>query len=559
MVLNRSIIVAAIFSLALTLGSAAQASSEKQIPPAKAVKQAEAKFKRLIKEGEDRPSVYEARLELAQALRNLDSCDVHDRMDNELAAIATWIEHIGIPVRINPQLIYNEIGRTAQARAYCTENEELQKSHHEAALRAFERAREAARQDHDALSEAVTLFNASASAEALGDLPRAIGLMEQACAIDREYGLHENYMEDYRALVRLQDAKRGVETPPESLDRHFAALAEDKVALSFKAVHGDRQRYRSEMRKLTMTGGQRQEQKMELQYSSAISVKDDLVTVSMQPADSKIDGRDVKSVAADAANLTPEDLIARLLAQPLSYTVKTSGEFVGATGLAEMRTLVLARIDESLAGAEAADQRARARQLADKLLSDAMINQQIADEWAMAVGWWVDAELDLGDWYTLDVDAPQLLLPDSTLKYTYSFKVNRRLACNGGDAKKSCVELIIEGRPDRGQFADYMVAAMTQLAGKQSRKQMRWFRDRLAEDAEMVERHVLVVEPGTLKTYRQLKTKRTYVSAGERSGSPKVEQQTLLAELQPPLPEPKRAQPSAKPTRSTRNATVKAK
>lgn len=545
----RIFLATASLSMALGIGPAV-GSSTKPLPPAKAVKAAESTLEDLTKDGEDRPSVYEARIGLVQALRALGSCDTRERIDRELQTVTAWIERTEVPVRLSPQLVYNELGRVAQIHADCTNDESQQKSQHEAALRAFTLARQAAKQNFDAMNEAVVLYNAAQSAEALGDLPQAIAFMEEACAIDLEYALYDNYQEDYVELVRMRDARSGAETPPESVEQHLASVAREKVRFSFKPAHGDQQRYRSEMRQLTLANGQRQEHKLEMQYTGVVALKDDLVTVTIQPGESKVNGRDAKLVAAESANPTPEDLVARLLGRPFSYSVKTNGEFVGATGLDEARRIVLTEIDKAFAAPAASEQRERARKLTEQLLSDAVINQQIASEWNIAVAWWVDAELDLGDWYSSDVDAPQAVLEGSTLKYTYTFKVNRRLACEPSDGKKSCVELIMEGSPDREQFADHLIKMMTRLGSQQSRKQIRSFRERIAQDLHLVERNVLVVDPTTLKTYRHLKTKTTYMPTGEPNGHPKIELRTALAELQIPAPKVKAAPARAKPARS---------
>jgi len=530
------------------------AASEKKPAPEKVVRQAEAQLKRLLKDGEDRPSVYAARFELVRALRDLNSCETNERIERELAAVAAWVERSEIPVRLSPQLVYNEVGRAARARAGCTDDPALQKSHHQAAVSAFTRASAAARRDHDALNEAITLFNAAQSTDALGDIPGAIELMESACAIDREHALHDNYREDYATLVRLKDAKSGTVTPPEDVERHLASLSREKVRFSFKPVHGDQQRYRSEMRQVEVAEGRRQERRLEAQYSGAVAVQGDIVTISLRPDESKVGGRPAKAIAATSGELTPEDLVARLLAQPLSYTVKTSGEFVGATGLEEVRRVVLEQVDKAFDASTATAQRDRARQLVEQLLSDAVINQQIASEWTMAVGWWIGAELDLGDWYTLDVDAPQALLPDKTLRYRYVFKVNRRAPCGQWDTKKSCVELIIEGTPDREQLADYLYAFMARVAGPQPRRQAKWFRERLGEDVQLVERSVLIVEPDTLKTHHQLRAKTTYVAAAERGGHPRIELQTTQSDLQGPAMNAKRSRQPASTVRASPRA-----
>ena len=130
-----------VFGIALAAASGATVSSAESVSPQKAVKQAEAKLKRLAKEGEDRPSVHAARFELVEALRALDSCEVHERMDRELASVTAWLERSAIPVRLIPQHVYNEVGRLAQARAQCTQDEAQQNAYHEAALSAFTRAR----------------------------------------------------------------------------------------------------------------------------------------------------------------------------------------------------------------------------------------------------------------------------------------------------------------------------------------------------------------------------------------------------------------------------------
>jgi tetratricopeptide (TPR) repeat protein len=509
-------------------------AAEKQLAPDKAVKQAEAKLARLMKEGDDRPSVYEARLELIRALRGLESCDTNQRVDAELAAITAWLDRTAVPVRLSPQLVYNELGRAAQARAACSDDPTVVTRAHETAIQAFLRASAVARADHDALNEAITLFNASRSAEALEDLPRAIELMERACAVDREYGLNDNYREDYVALVRLKDARSGSTTSPDAVERHLATLTQDKVSFAFKPQHGEQQRYRSEMRHIEQTNGQRNERRVDMEYSGLVAVQGDLVTVTLRPQDSKVSGRPAAAaVAAAGADLTPDELVARLLAQPLSYTVKTTGEFVGATGLDELRRVVLGQVDKAFAAEAAAPQREKARQLIEQLLSDSVINQQIASEWTMAVGWWIGAELDLGDWYTLDVDAPQPLQPGATLRHKYTFKVNRRLACSPADKRRSCVELVIEGNPEREQLADYLYAFITRTVGPLPRKQAKWFRERLREDVQVTERHVLVVDPATLRTHRQLRSKTTYIAAAERGGHPRLKLETTMSELQP--------------------------
>lgn len=552
MVSVRAAIATVLLTAAVVVAPAATAST-KPVPPAKAVKQAEAKLKRLLKEGDDRPSVYAARFELAQALRSLDTCDVLDRVQNELSTVAAWSERTGVPVRLDPADVYNELGRTAHAQASCTEDEAQARSHYQNAQNYFARARNAAKQSQDALNEAVILYNAAQSVEAMGDLPRAIAMMEEVCAIDREYALDDNYREDYPELVRMKDAYTETQTAPEAVEQHLAALTEDKVRFSFKPQHGEKLAYRSQMHDLTVSGTDRTEKQMELHYSTTVNVAGDLVTFAMQPGESRIDGKDAKAVAAAAraGELSPEGLIASLLAQPLSFSARTSGEFVGATGLEEIRRLVLTKLDETFPTA-GAEQRDRVRQMIEQLLSDAVINQQIGDEWTKTVSWWIDAELDIGDWYTLDVDAPQAVMPDSTLKYTYRFKVNRRLACAPADAKKSCVELILENGPDREQFADYLIAFTTQMAGKQPRKQVRWYRARLVEDLELRERNVIVVDPATLKTYRQQRIKVTYMPAPEKGAPAKIQMESGTDELQAPAPQKKQI-----PAKPPRNASAK--
>jgi hypothetical protein len=133
------------------------------------------------------------------------------------------------------------------------------------------------------------------------------------------------------------------------------------------------------------------------------------------------------------------------------------------------------------------------------------------------------------------------------------------VACEPAHSKKSCVELILEGSPDREQYADYLLEMVTRLAGKQPRKQMRAFRERVAEDLYLVERNVLVVEPGTLKTYKHLKTKTTYMPSAESNGQPKIELETMLSELQIPSATTKAAPARAKPARGTTAKPAQAK
>lgn len=102
-----------------------------------------------------------------------------------------------------------------------------------------------------------------------------------------------------------------------------------------------------------------------------------------------------------------------------------------------------------------------ARELDSRALDDfygALLTEEVffataAEEWNAVVGFWIEAELELGSWYELEAEEPLPLLGNRMVPYVYEFAATRRLPCREAHPEPRCVELILRSAPESGAIA----------------------------------------------------------------------------------------------------------
>jgi len=139
--------------------------------------------------------------------------------------------------------------------------------------------------------------------------------------------------------------------------------------------------------------------------------------------------------------------------------VGADGAFIGLRNEDALRP-VLQRIygDAGLTDEEAEQVIAR--------VEEAMVDEA-RDGWNLAVGFWIGAELDVGEAREKDVDAPVWLLPAVAVKSRVRMEARRRVPCTASERKALCVELTLHSEPDRAALPALTRAIVAKLAGEE--------------------------------------------------------------------------------------------
>jgi hypothetical protein len=184
----------------------------------------------------------------------------------------------------------------------------------------------------------------------------------------------------------------------------------------------------------------------------------------------------------------PDEVRAAIRAsEAVVQRVGDDGAFVGLENADALRP-VLQRI---YAAAERSDEEA---DQAIERIEAAMVDEA-RDAWNLAVGFWIGAELDFGEAWQMDVDAPVWLLPALAVKSHVRMEARRRVPCTASERKARCVELTLHSEPDRAALPALTRAIVAKLAGGQGALSGEVREVGLATDL------TLVTEPATLVPY----------------------------------------------------------
>jgi hypothetical protein len=97
-------------------------------------------------------------------------------------------------------------------------------------------------------------------------------------------------------------------------------------------------------------------------------------------------------------------------------------------------------------------------------VEEAMVDEA-RDGWNLAVGFWIGAELDVGEAREKEVDAPVWLLPAVAVKSRVRMEARRRVPCTASERKARCVELTLHSEPDHAALPALTRVIVAKLAG----------------------------------------------------------------------------------------------
>ncbi|HYG66079.1 MAG TPA: hypothetical protein VD838_00420 [Anaeromyxobacteraceae bacterium] len=153
-------------------------------------------------------------------------------------------------------------------------------------------------------------------------------------------------------------------------------------------------------------------------------------------------------------------------------------------------------------------------------LGDAALRAESQEAWNLAVGFWIGAELELGERYGLENEAELPLLPGTTARYEVEFGVARKVPCAPGEKAARCVEIGLRSVPDPEVMPRITTALVERMAGPEVK-----IPEAAIQGVEVENELVLVTEPSTLVPHRLVWTKAIRVTAlGEGETARTLEQ-----------------------------------
>ncbi len=141
----------------------------------------------------------------------------------------------------------------------------------------------------------------------------------------------------------------------------------------------------------------------------------------------------------------------------LVQRIAPGGEFQELEHAGALRP-VLSRVYEEAGVPEAQAQRAVA-------LAEAQARAEAHELWNLGVGFWIDAELELGEPYVMPGEAELPLLPGVRAAQSIEFRVRRRVPCAAGERAARCVEVLLRSTPDRDALRRSARAIEARLVG----------------------------------------------------------------------------------------------
>lgn len=187
-----------------------------------------------------------------------------------------------------------------------------------------------------------------------------------------------------------------------------------------------------------------------------------------------------------------QEMIEQIAQLVPSYRINNAGEFLGVYEVGKLK----ARMDTMMAPLLADDSSGQLQSLVASLVSEQYLNGVTAQEWNALVGTWVGADLELGQVYELEEQAPVPIIPGATVKMVSEFAVEARVPCAEDAQAKQCVQIHLYAEPDSAAMKAVLQQFMERIAGSGAAAQVPVFDD-LSVRSELL----LITRPETLVPY----------------------------------------------------------
>jgi hypothetical protein len=144
----------------------------------------------------------------------------------------------------------------------------------------------------------------------------------------------------------------------------------------------------------------------------------------------------------------------------------------------------------------------------------AFLDADAEERWNRAVGFWIGAELTLGQPYVMRSEARLPLVPEVTAEAKVEFQVRRRVPCGAAEREARCVEVTLRSAPDPAAVERRLDAVAARLSSTGAPVSAAALAG-LTLESELV----LVTDPETLLPHRVVWTE-SLRAAGLEAGPP---------------------------------------
>lgn len=461
------------------------------------------------------PDTLDARLDYARLLHNAaaeDCLPYLDAAESQLAAVLAADRNALLAWPDGPSDAMSLLQTIQNTRGQCAEDAGQARAAFEASITTGERAVAMLRDNWDFEEMAIAQFNIALARRELGDLDRALQDLEQVLAWDQEFGFRDELASDYATLLRWHAG--GEDPDPAEVERFVKEFNQTKARFEF-AWKPHRARWSTEVERANLKDGVFGE--VSTRYQSEVDVRrerDDLVLVTTIDGTPTVETAGSSGAAADAERW--QGMLAGLSAALPEMVVGKDGSFKALRNLEQHRAVMLKEVKKLIATATGPAVTAQSGEDIDRFLGNVLnadlLTTMAAGQWDIAVGAWIGAEFDHGDWYSLTFEEALPGFSEKPISKTMTFKVSRWLPCAGGGAPK-CVEVLVRIVPDSAGITRAVTEFVTRVMPEASRAEMEKALRAVSYEFEL--RYRLVTEPDTLRPWSIEERKYIYASSLE--------------------------------------------
>lgn len=213
------------------------------------------------------------------------------------------------------------------------------------------------------------------------------------------------------------------------------------------------------------------------------------------------DAADGLLIVDDVDSVEGSGVLQRLASMTPNFVVSPEGDFQRVVGIGEHQRKVRAMVEEVLdqPGADPAA-RDKAIGMLEPLLTKEALEAEVANAWAMGVGFWAGADLEAGETFSFTDASHTPLAPEQQVEMKVSFGIRGSSRCSREGEQRTCVVLELEQRPtERGR--EQAIAAARAVMRKALGDDAATL-DAAKLEFDQVLRVVLLAEPATLIPHR---------------------------------------------------------
>jgi hypothetical protein len=466
------------------------------------------------------PDTLDARLEYARLLHEAaveDCLPYLDAAESQLAPVLEANPSALLAWPDGPSDALSLLQTIQNTRGRCAEDADRARAAYEASIATGERAVTMLRDNWDFEEMAIAQFNIAFARRELGDVDGALRDLEQVLAWDQEFGFRDELESDYSTLLRWH--ADGEDPDPADVERFVREFNQTKARFEF-AWKPHQARWSTEVERANLKDGVFGE--VSTRYQSRVDVRrerDDWVLVTT------IDGRPTVEATGSTGAATEAErwqgMMGALSAALPEMVVGKDGSFKELRNLEQHRAAMQKEVKQLIAAAQTPAATLQSEEDIDRflgnVLSAELLTTMAAGQWDIAVGAWIGAEFDHGDWYSLTFEEPLPGFSERPVSKTMTFKVSRWLPCAGSGAAK-CVEVLVRIVPDPEGIGRAVTEFVTRVMPAASRAEMEKALRAVSYEFEL--RYRLVTEPDTLRPWSIEERKYIYASSlegGKRS------------------------------------------